>query len=160
MQFLVSSLSRVHISDSQRGDIPLRLRSGQKRLSFGVVAVLSSLSLQELDELVEDRGNGGAQEGTDPVDPVRRAKVEGDQVRSESPSRVQGATSVVDSGQPVTSKSAWTFITVRGCCEMHLLSHEEGESNDEGSQRVGLVLLDSHEVDCKHQLHGEEGLNE
>jgi hypothetical protein len=45
---------------SQRGVILVRLLSGQKRLSLGIVAVLGSLCLQELDEFVEDSGDGGA----------------------------------------------------------------------------------------------------
>lgn len=43
---------------------------------------------------------------------------------------------------------------------MYLLRHEEGEPNDEGSQRIAFMLLNSHEVDCEHQLHGEESLDE
>jgi len=72
----------------QLGVIPFHLLLGQKRLSLSIVTVLSSLRLQELDELVKDSGNGSAQEGTNPVDPVRRAKVECDQVGPESSSRV------------------------------------------------------------------------
>lgn len=84
--------------------------SGQKRLSLSIITVLSSLRLQELDELVEDSGNGSSQEGADPVNPVRRAKVEGDQVGAEGSSRVQRTTSVVDTGQPVILKSVWMSI--------------------------------------------------
>lgn len=84
---------------------PFCLLSGEKGLSLSIITVLGSLGLQELDELVEDGSKRGPQKGTDPVDPVSRAKVERDQVGAESPGRVQRTTGVVDSGQPIILES-------------------------------------------------------
>lgn len=79
----------------------LRLLSRQKGLSLSIIAVLSSLGLQELDELVENSSKCSAQEGANPVNPVRTAKVERDQVRAEGPGRVKRTTGVIDTRQPV-----------------------------------------------------------
>ena len=85
---------------------PFRLLSRQEGLSLSIIAVLSSLGLQELDKLVEDSSKCSAQEGADPVNPVRTAKVERDQVRTESPGRVKRTTGVIDTRQPVIIWSA------------------------------------------------------
>lgn len=77
------------------------LPSRQKGLSLSIITVLSSLGLQELDELVEDSSKCSTQKGANPVDPVRRAKVERDQVGAEGPRRVEGTTGVVDTRQPI-----------------------------------------------------------
>lgn len=81
--------------------VSFQLPLGQKGLSLSVITVLSSLGLQELDELVEDGSKCSAQKGANPVNPVCRAKVERDQVGAEGPGRVERTTGVVDTGQPV-----------------------------------------------------------
>lgn len=73
----------------------------QKGLSLSIITVLSSLGLQELDELVENGSKCSSQKWANPVNPVSRAKVERDQVGTEGPRRVERTTSVVDAGQPV-----------------------------------------------------------
>lgn len=85
------------------GVSPLRLRLTQKGLPLSIITVLSCLGLQELDKLVKDGSKCSAQEGANPVNPVRRAKVERNQVRAEGPGRVQGSTGIVDTGQPIIS---------------------------------------------------------
>lgn len=103
-------------------------RLGQEGLSFVIVGILLILGLQELDELVEARGDGctwyikvsvvtswqGRPSGSggeltkqrsNPVDPVSSTKIQGNQIRAKSPGWVEGTTCVVNTRQPIPNQS-------------------------------------------------------
>lgn len=68
------------------------------RTCFEVIEVLTrvcGLVFAALDKPKESRSNKGTQDGSKPVDPMFRGKVTVGYTRSETSSRVQGATSVV-----------------------------------------------------------------
>lgn len=57
---------------------------------------------------VLEEGKGLTKEGSDPVDPVGRTKVEGNQIRTKCPGWVEGTTCVVDTRQPVSRQLPYT----------------------------------------------------
>lgn len=102
-------------------------RLGQEGLSLVIVGILLVLGLQELDELVEARGDGCTwyvkvsvvtfwqgrfsgsggkltKQRSNPVDPVSSTEIQSNQIRAKGPGRVEGTTCVVNTRQPIPNQ--------------------------------------------------------
>lgn len=104
-----------------------------------VLAWVSSLVVQEVQELPDTKGNKGSQHWTNPVNPVVVRERTCSDTWTKRSSWVQTGTSVVHTNQ---------------------VSNEQGDTNSQWGHKCSLVLLNSHEQDSGTQKTGTESFKE
>jgi hypothetical protein len=137
-RFIIATTWAVNEFNSLcRSSIPIS--ENDRILLVRVLSGVDVLVLEQLDDLVEASGNKGANDGTNPVDPVLGLELARNDAGSQAACRVETAARVVDTAQ---------------------LRNEEGQTDTDGGDKGGSVLLGRQHEDGKDELKGQDGFDE